>query len=138
MTRRTHLDCYGSLADTAVAEDGNFEEHSWWGSLFSRFGIKQKSRFVLSGGDEKTHHLGDSSGSLRRKKTGESRVSLLQTKTSNKSRMKHGMDSWGASCAADGLCALRPASTFPPLFSASLRHVAKQPRCTIQEKNSAS
>lgn len=51
--------------------------------------------------------------------------------------MKHWMDSWGA-CAADGLCALRPASTFPPLFSASLRHVAKQPRCTIQEKNGAS
>lgn len=49
MTGRTYLDCYGSLADTAVAEDGNFEEHSWWGSLFSRFGIKQKSRFGLNG-----------------------------------------------------------------------------------------
>lgn len=137
MTGRTYLDCYGSLADTAVAEDGNFEEHSWWGSLFSRFGIKQKSRFGLSGGDEKTHHLGDSSGSLRRKKNERVEFRCCRQKTSNKSRMKHRMDSWGA-CAADGLCALRPASTFPPLFSASLRHVAKQSRCTIQEKNSAS
>lgn len=30
---KTHLDCYGSLADTSVAEDGYLKEHSYWGTL---------------------------------------------------------------------------------------------------------
>lgn len=31
----THLDCYGSLTDTSVAEDGYLKEHSYGGTLFN-------------------------------------------------------------------------------------------------------
>lgn len=49
---KTHLDCYGSLADTSVAEDGYLKEHSYWGTLC---GMKNVGVFSLYGlGAEET------------------------------------------------------------------------------------
>lgn len=39
---KAHLDCYGSLADTSVAEDGYLKEHSYWGTLC---GMKMSASF---------------------------------------------------------------------------------------------
>lgn len=37
------MDCYGSLADTSVAEDGYLKEHSYRGTLF---GMKMSALFT--------------------------------------------------------------------------------------------
>lgn len=129
MTGRTYLDCYGSLADTAVAEDGNFEEHSWWGSLFSRFGIKQKSRFGLSGGDEKTHHLGDSSGSLRRKNNERVEFRCSRQKQQESNEASNGF--------MGGLCCRRTVRASPGLhFPSTFQRVPSPCRQTTTLYNS--